>query len=210
MIYIACFWKCRFCVHCKIHPQPVMILEKLCADLGMHEVLIPEEIMLFQSRAKILELPAKVNLQKSGKPCQKIWYLVDGVIRMYNHAHRRELTLHLFTTNRFITDFISVKTQTPSRFSIQTVIPTTILEFEAADLFMFLDTSLHFERVGRRIFETLLFEETERLQDVLFSMLPSVTTNCGTASLNISLRYRRSTLHRISKFRPDTEPHQEE
>lgn len=145
-----------------------MILEKLCADLGMHEVLTPEEILMFQSRAKVLELPANVNLQKSGKPCQKIWYLVDGVIRMYNHLHRRELTMHLFTTNRFITDFISVKTQTPTRFSIQTVIPTTVLEFEAEDLFMFLDNSLHFERVGRRIFETLLFEETERLQDVLF------------------------------------------
>jgi len=145
-----------------------MIISELCADLGMNEVLTLEEIAAFQSRAKVLQLPANINLQKSGQACRKIWYLVDGVVRMYNHTHHRELTLHLFTTSRFITDFISVKTQQPTRFSIETVIPTTIVEFDAADMFAFLDSSLNFERVGRKIFETLLFEETERLQDVLF------------------------------------------
>ena len=145
-----------------------IILDELCTNLGMDNILSKEEIAGFQFKATVLELPANTNLLLSGKQCTKIWYLFDGVVRMYNKSHRRELTLHLFTNSRFITDFISVKTKEPTKYNIQTVIPSTIIEFEASDLFSFLDTSLNFERVGRKIFETLLLEETARLQDVLF------------------------------------------
>lgn len=145
-----------------------MILDELCLNLGMHNVLTEKEIQEFQSKAKILELPANKNILLSGQQCTSIWFLSSGVVRMYNKNHRKELTLHLFTTNRFFTDFISLKKQEVTKYNFQTLIPSTVVAFEAADLFALLEGSLNFERVGRRIFETLLLEETERLQDLLF------------------------------------------
>lgn len=145
-----------------------MILDELCRQLGMNELLTPEEIALFQSKAQILQLPANKPLLEHGQCCSRIWFLVDGVIRMYNHTHHREFTLHLFTTSRFITDFLSLKTQQPAKFTIHTVIPSCVVMFDACDLYWFMEHSLNFERCGRKIFETLLYDETERLQDTLF------------------------------------------
>jgi len=62
-----------------------------------------------------------------GRICKKMAYIYSGVLRMYNFADGKEITLWVGSKNRFITDLRSFIHQQPARWFIEAVEPTTLL-----------------------------------------------------------------------------------
>ncbi len=62
-----------------------------------------------------------------GRICKKMAFIQDGVLRMYNYAEGKEITLWIGTKNRFITDLSSFIQQSTSRWFIEAVVPSVLL-----------------------------------------------------------------------------------
>jgi len=122
----------------------------------------------FHSFSSVLQLEKKKTILKQGTLCNKIWFLASGSIRMYRIENNKDITLHLITHSRFFTDLIALTEQSPSTLQIETIDPCTIIVLNAKELQKLLDTDLPSERIGRKLYQQLLFEETKRLQDSIF------------------------------------------
>lgn len=141
-------------------------LQTLFEDL-MHG-LTEEERGKFFSISTQREVPVNHVILSPGNVCSKMWFLQEGAIRMFREADGKDYTLHIFNTPRFFNDFVSVKDQKPAIYSFQSLTPCSILEFDVVEFYGLLDYSISFERVGRKILERVLYQETNRLDDLIF------------------------------------------
>lgn len=138
------------------------LLENLFLDLTEKE----REVLL--SLAKEKNFKSKEVFQTPGTVCKKIWLLKEGAIRMYRETNNKDYTLHLFTYPRFLTDYVSVTDKTPATFFFEALIPSTVLEFNYEMFYGLLNESIAYERVARKILEQVLYEETMRVDDMIF------------------------------------------
>lgn len=130
---------------------------------------LPElDASAFERLLKVSQIPKRTVILKQGCVCSKIWFLCSGAVRMYRVEDKKDITLNLFTHSRFFTDLVALREQIPALLHIESLTESVILEIDALDLLSFFEVSLHAERVGRRMYEQLLYEETTRLHDVLY------------------------------------------
>jgi CRP-like cAMP-binding protein len=65
-----------------------------------------------------------------GSICRKMAYIHTGVLRMYNFADDKEITLWIGEENRFITDLSSFIHKEPARWFIEAIEPSTLLTLD--------------------------------------------------------------------------------
>lgn len=63
---------------------------------------------------------------KSGRVCDKLSFVKEGVIRIYAHAHEREITQWISTKGYFVTDLSGLIFKTPARWNIQALTDTEL------------------------------------------------------------------------------------
>jgi CRP-like cAMP-binding protein len=141
-------------------------LDLLFQDL-LQDLTVDERNKFF-SLANVCQIPSRQVIFTPGDICTKMWFLVDGAVRMFRENKGKDSTLHIITSARFFTDFVSIKSQIPANYSFETLIPSTIMEFDVREFYGLLEYSLNFERVGRKILEIVLYQETSRLDDLVF------------------------------------------
>lgn len=106
-------------------------------------------------------------LHSEGSLCHKYWFLSNGCIRQYCVKNGRECTINIFSRQRFFTDLAGIKRNDRSVYSFQALVPSRLVVFEAEKLHCLFDTNIKFERIGRVMYEEVLFDETSRLHDVM-------------------------------------------
>lgn len=141
-------------------------LQTLFKDLM--QGLTDEEQAKFFSISTEYQIPVNHIILSPCIVCSKMWFLQEGAIRMFREVDGKDNTLHIFNTPRFFNDFVSVKDQKPATYSFQSLTPCSILEFDIVDFYSLLEYSINFERVGRKILELVLYQETTRLDDLIF------------------------------------------
>lgn len=146
--------------------MPITNFMKTITGLG-HMTESEQETLA--SLMTVHELKGKYPILKQGDPCGKIWFLGTGAIRMYRIENKKDITLNLFTKPRFFNDLVAFKEQIPALLNIETVGPSVILEMDAPGLYQLLADSLNSERIVRQLYEQLLYEETTRLHELIFS-----------------------------------------
>ena len=78
-------------------------------------------------------------LIEPGRVCKKMAFISSGVLRMYNVAEGKEVTLWIGTENRFITDIRSFVQQTPARWYIEAVTDCELAVISREDHFKLLE-----------------------------------------------------------------------
>lgn len=187
-----------------------MIIQNFLNEVQSLGEMTEEEQLRFLSFSTIVELKAKKTILKQGSICTKIWFLLSGSIRMYRIEDKKDITLHLFIRNRFFTDLVALKEQIPSLLQIETIEPTVLIAIDAADLHNLFDSSLNCERIGRKLYQQLLYEETSRLHDLLYrnatqryvnmlKIMPNIFQHIPQKHIASYLNIRPETLSRIRK-----------
>jgi len=74
-----------------------------------------------------LNLEAGEKFAEPGRLCRKMAYIYSGVLRMYNFAEGKEITLWIGSKNRFITDLRSFIHKEPGRWFIEAVEPAQLM-----------------------------------------------------------------------------------
>lgn len=108
----------------------------------MHEILIQhirkyvtltdEEAVTLLPFLRIEEVPKKALLLKPGHTCQSHYFVTHGCLRMYfiQEETGGEQIVQFALENWWMTDHLSLGTQTPSQFYIQAIEPTELIAID--------------------------------------------------------------------------------
>lgn len=88
-----------------------------------------EEYLLFQSYLKHKEYAKKEFILEEGNLCKSRYYITEGLVRLYFfNKKENEQILHFGLKNWWITDYDSLIHQEPSRYYIQALEHTSVLQ----------------------------------------------------------------------------------
>ncbi|MDF7821068.1 Crp/Fnr family transcriptional regulator [Runella sp. MFBS21] len=135
----------------------------ICPDIS------DEELSRFASKLTTIELNKKEFFIHSDKIQKSIGFITKGVVRAYFvDAEGDERTVGFYAEGDYATHYPAFITQTPSRYSIQCLEPTTLvcLSFENQQLLY--QQSPVFERYGRIIAEEVLKAQQSRIESFIF------------------------------------------
>jgi len=84
--------------------------------------------LVFSECIKGQELTSLGSIEK------KLYFLLDGAVRLYYELENKDVTLNIGFPNSFISSYTSYLTRTPSDFILEALTPCTYLEISYDDL----------------------------------------------------------------------------
>lgn len=149
-------------------------------------------------------------LAAAGKTADAIYYLTDGIVRVFTVHDEKDICLDFAFPGMFTTSYASFITRQPAVVSLQAVTPVLGFAFYYADLQALYDKSHGAERVGRLLAEQqylrkyrrelsfLQYTAQERYQQLL-SEHPEVVQHIPVRDIASYLGIAPESLSRIRK-----------
>lgn len=131
--------------------------------------------ILQDSREAILQLLSieKVSknsdLQSIGKTCKTIYFVQDGIARIYYYKEGKDITEYFAFANDIIIRAESLFTGNPSQKAIQAIEETTFIAIPSMALFKLFDNYPDIERLFRKLVERSLVDTIHRLESLQFN-----------------------------------------
>lgn len=180
-----------------------VILRKVKAD--------PEDLEGILARFSIQKLAKGAPLLTAGKPCQSLFFIETGYVRMFTVDETgREITTWLGGNGQFITATSSFAFQTPNIWNIEALTTSTVHLISRANHFELCDLNrkwLEFENllltkafagIEQRMFGKLHTTAQERF-DQLFAAQPALFNHVPLQYIASWLGMTSETLSRIRK-----------
>lgn len=101
-------------------------------------------------------------LVREGQVEKHIFFICEGMVRVYLVNADKEISLDFGFENSFITSYASFLQQLPSTVSIEALSETRVLRFSRDKLYRFYEASHQAERIGRLIAEYQYIRKNSR------------------------------------------------
>lgn len=147
-----------------------------------------------------------------GQICRHIFFIQTGLLRSFYINDGDECSVAFTAENSFITDLKSLRSEHPTKMTIQALEPSVILSISKFELISLYRESHQLETFGRSLLESLLEEQEEyaswfklysaKERYALFCQRhPSLVRRLSLSHLASFLGIRRETLSRIRRLR---------
>lgn len=118
--------------------------------------------------SSIVTIKKNKDLQPIGHTCKTIYFIKNGVARIYYFKDDIDITEQFFFENSIIARVESLFTGKPSRKAIQILEDAEIIAINSTQLFKLYDTYPEIERLFRKIFEAAYVETVNRIEGMQF------------------------------------------
>lgn len=95
------------------------------SDLRQILSLIPSETFY---------LAAKTTLLSAGETASKVYLIKEGCVRLWYNNDGKDITCQFFMPGSMVASFESFSKETPSEFTIETILPTTVEVYDKKDI----------------------------------------------------------------------------
>src|SRR6185503_13163464 len=85
-----------------------------------------------ERRLEVRDVPRSALLLREGEPVDWLGYLTRGLVRIFQLADGREVTLGFDCEERFVGAFDAFATRTSARYGIEALEPSRLVRFERA------------------------------------------------------------------------------
>lgn len=175
----------------------------------MEQVTISNEILDdIAARFESQKINAGEHFTQPGQICRKMAFIHKGILRMYNYAGGKEITLWIGSKNRFITDLSSFIHQQSARWFIEAVEPSMLLTISREDHYQLISKYhkwIEFDNrlltsaytiIEQRIFSHLYMTAEERYK-MLFNSEPELFNKVPLKYIASMLAMTPETLSRL-------------
>jgi CRP-like cAMP-binding protein len=118
--------------------------------------------------ASVIVIKKNQNLQPIGVVCRTIYFVQQGVARIYYYKDGNEVTEYFAFENEMILRAESLFTEKPSKKGIQALEDTSFIGISSAALFELFDQHPDLERLFRKIIESAYVETVNRIENIQF------------------------------------------
>ena len=101
-------------------------------------------------------------LIQAGQVERHIYYLVEGMVRLFINDNGKDISLDFIFSNDFASAYSSFLTGQPTAFTVQALTDVQALRFSRTNLLSLYDQSHKAERIGRLIAEQAFLRKTSR------------------------------------------------
>ena len=121
----------------------------------------------FQSKFSPISLKNHELLLMSGEVEKNVYFLEKGIVRKYLEMGDKEYSIGFFFENTFLSDYNSIITSGPSKFSIEALTDVQLLKISITDLFQLYENYNSINTLGRKITELFFVEVLNLMTDSL-------------------------------------------
>ncbi len=122
----------------------------------------------FGNLCKLISIKKNHDLQAIGQTCRTIYFVQQGVARIYYYKAGKEVTEYFAFENDLIIRAESLFTGKPSHKAIQAVSDTNFIAISAHPLFLLFEEHRDIERLFRKIVEHSYVDTINRLESLQF------------------------------------------
>ena len=165
----------------------------------IHDVILDyididsEEWSYYASKFELVKINKKEILLSEGSPCNYVYFVVKGLLRIYFiDQHGEEKTFHFSLENTFAADYESFLKRLPSKYYIQAMEDSTIVKMSFDMLQDGYKKLKYGEKLGRLLAEEYFFIFSDKIQ-ALYTQTPLERYN------NLNLNFP-NILQRIPQF----------
>ena len=101
-------------------------------------------------------------LIQAGQVEQYIYYVVEGMVRLFLNNDGKDISLDFVFSNDFVSAYSSFLTGQPTAFTVQAMTDVQAIRFSRTNLLSLYDQSHKAERIGRLIAEQAFLRKTSR------------------------------------------------
>jgi CRP-like cAMP-binding protein len=117
---------------------------------------------------KLIRVKKGQELQKIGHTCKTIYFINEGIARIYYFKDGTDVTESFAFENNIVARVESLFSGKPSRKAIQILEDAEIVALDANTLFRLYDSFPDIERLFRKIFESSYVETVNRIEGIQF------------------------------------------
>jgi CRP-like cAMP-binding protein len=125
--------------------------------------LSEQEWAAFEAMLSLKSFKRKEIFQPPDKICNTVGFILKGCFRSVKDQDGEERTFSFAIEHEFITNYYSVLTQKPSAVSIVAVEPSLVISIPATEMMALFDSSIAWQKIGRRLAEQSVCFYSERL-----------------------------------------------
>lgn len=118
--------------------------------------------------AKDIHVKKNADLQSIGHTCKTIYFLKSGVARIHYFKNDIDITESFSFENNIVVRFESLFTGRPSKKGIQMLEESEVIAINSIELFILFDKYRDIERLFRKIFESALVDQVNRIESIQF------------------------------------------
>ncbi len=143
-------------------------MHSLLTYLNSLATLSAESERLLLKIAKPVYIKKNDNLQHIGHTCRTIYFLKSGVARIYYFKDTTDITESFAFENNLVVRYESLFAALPSKKGIQVLEDSELFAIPSGELFMLFDHAPELERLFRKIVESALVEQINRIESLQF------------------------------------------
>lgn len=99
------------------------------------------------------KIKAKTQIVKNGSVARNLYFIEEGILRVYHLLNGKEVNTYFACSNQFISTYASVITQTPSHEILETLTDSSILKINFHKLQQLFEKFPKLEKLGRVLAE---------------------------------------------------------
>lgn len=180
-------------------------LKKVCSDLKF------DEINFHIDKVKVISLETKKNYLLAGNIPKSMGFVYKGLLKIfYINNIGEEITIAFINENFYASDYNAFINQNPSKYYIQTIEPTILVDVPFNLIQESYSKYKNFEKFGRLIAEYYLNVRQNRIESFLFknaeqryisfiTQNKNIVNRISLTDLSSFLGIKRQTLTRIRK-----------
>lgn len=142
--------------------------QKFIAHLRQVSRVSPEAEEAILHLSTLVAVKKNKNLQAIGRTCKTIYFVQEGIARIFYYKDDKDVTEYFAFENDLIIRAESLFTGKPSHKGIQAITDTTFIAIPANPLFDLFDKYHDIERLFRKIVEHSYVEAINRLESLQF------------------------------------------
>ena len=121
-----------------------------------------EDWLLFTAIVEPVAFQKNDFLIQAGQVEQYIYYVVEGMVRLFLNDDGKDISLDFVFNNDFVSAYSSFLSGQPTAFTVQALTDVQALRFSRSNLLMLYEQSHKAERIGRLIAEQAFLRKTRR------------------------------------------------
>ncbi len=143
----------------------------LHTTLNQFNTLTDEEFEQFLAVTQLQEFKKKEHLLREGNYHNGLYFVIEGVVGLFELTNGKEVYLDFFLSTNFATDLESLTSQTVARKNLVALDDCRTFFLPRKELLKLYDVSPAYERLGRKMLEHIITEQ-HKLTSVIKSLSP--------------------------------------
>ena len=144
------------------------LMTKLLAYFRQFNTLSARAEQAIVEISKVIETTRNKDLQSIGHTCKTIYFLNNGIARIYYFKDGIDITENFAFAGNVIARVESLFSGKPSQKAIQIIEDAELVAIDADKLFKLYDTFPEIERLFRKIFEAAYVNTVNRIEGIQF------------------------------------------